>query len=62
MCAYIPVLLGYLSPETLVQEIIDLGPLESMKKQKYAGGDEVSKILADALLHMRDLGCLKHVL
>jgi len=62
MCAHIPILLGYLRPETLVQEIIDLGPLESMKKQKCVGGDQVSKILADALLHMRDLGCLKHVL
>jgi len=62
MCANVPILLGHLSPETLVQDIIDLGPLESMKKQKYVGGDEVSKILADTLLHMRDLGCLKHVL
>ncbi|XP_071558073.1 uncharacterized protein [Temnothorax nylanderi] len=62
MCIFLPVLLGYLSPEVLVREIIDLGPLESAKKQKYSGGNEVSKILAEALLHLRDLGCLKHVL
>lgn len=62
MCSFIPTLLGHLSPEVLVQELIDLGPLESAKKQKYAGGDEVCKILADALLHLRDLGCLKHIL
>ncbi|XP_011692792.1 PREDICTED: uncharacterized protein LOC105452930 [Wasmannia auropunctata] len=62
MSVFVPVLLGHLSPETLVQEIVDLGVVESAKKQKYAGGDEVSKILADALLHLRDLGCLKHFL
>ncbi|XP_077267609.1 uncharacterized protein LOC143900305 [Temnothorax americanus] len=61
-CAFLPVLLGYLSPEVLVREIIDLGPLESVKKLKYTGGKKVSKILAEALLHLRDLGCLKHVL
>ncbi|XP_011690950.1 PREDICTED: uncharacterized protein LOC105451916 [Wasmannia auropunctata] len=62
MSIFIPVLLGHLSPETLIQEILDLGFLESAKKQKYAGGDEISKILADALLHLRDLGCLKYFL
>ncbi|KYN33976.1 hypothetical protein ALC56_11790 [Trachymyrmex septentrionalis] len=62
MCVFIPIILGYLSPEVLVQEILDFGPLESMKKQRYAGGDKVSKILVDALLYLKDLGCLKHVL
>jgi len=62
MCVFMPVLLGYLSPETLIQEIFDLGALESVKKQKYIGGDELSKLLADTLLEMRDLGYLKHVL
>jgi len=61
-CVFMPTLLGYLSPETLIQEIFDLGALESVKKQKYAGGDELSKLLADMLLEMRDLGYLKHVL
>ncbi|XP_018394299.1 PREDICTED: uncharacterized protein LOC108773079 [Cyphomyrmex costatus] len=62
MCIFIPTILGYLSPDILVQEIVDLGPLEAMKKQRHAGGDEVSKILADSLLHMRDFGCLNHIL
>ncbi|XP_018394298.1 PREDICTED: uncharacterized protein LOC108773078 [Cyphomyrmex costatus] len=61
-CAFVPILLGYISPDVLVQEIIDLGPLEAMKKQRYAGGDEVSKLLADSLLYMRDFGCLNHIL
>ncbi|XP_011705637.1 PREDICTED: uncharacterized protein LOC105460843, partial [Wasmannia auropunctata] len=62
MSSFVYVLLGHLSPETFVQEVLDLGPLESAKKQKYTGGDEVSKILADALLHLKDLGCLKYYL
>ncbi|XP_012534511.1 uncharacterized protein LOC105835608 [Monomorium pharaonis] len=62
MCSYIAVILGYINPEELVQEIIDLGPLESALKQKYAGGDKLAKILADELLHLKDLGWLKHVL
>ncbi|KYM82561.1 hypothetical protein ALC53_07052 [Atta colombica] len=62
MCIFIPILLGHLNPELMIQEIINLGPLESTKKQKYIGGDEISKILAEALLHLKDLGCLEHVL
>ncbi|KYQ59376.1 hypothetical protein ALC60_01686 [Trachymyrmex zeteki] len=62
MCAFIPVILGYLNPEVIIQEILDLGPLESTKKQRYTGGDKVSKMLVDALLYLKDLGCLKHVL
>ena len=62
MCVFTPIILGYLSPEVLIQEILDFGPLESTKKQRYVGGDKVSKILVDALLYLKDLGCLKHVL
>jgi len=62
MCIFMPLILGYLSSETLIQEMFDLGALESVKKQKYSGGDELSKLLADTLLEMRDLGYLKHVL
>ncbi|KYN30595.1 hypothetical protein ALC56_15291 [Trachymyrmex septentrionalis] len=61
-CFFTPILLGYYSPELLIQDMINLGPLEGTKKQKYIGGDEVSKMLAEALLHMKDLGCLEHVL
>lgn len=32
------------------------------KQNKQLGGDEMSKILADKLLHLRDLGCLKYFL
>ncbi|XP_024887275.1 uncharacterized protein LOC112464499 [Temnothorax curvispinosus] len=59
---FLPVILGYLKSETLVQDIISLDFLVSAKKQKYVGGDKVCKILADILLHLRDLGCLKHIL
>lgn len=59
---FLPMLLGYLKPEVLIQEIISLGALESAKKQKYLGGDEVCKMLADILLHLRDLGCLNYFL
>ncbi|XP_011692794.1 PREDICTED: uncharacterized protein LOC105452932 [Wasmannia auropunctata] len=62
MPSFLSVLLGHVSPETIRKEILDLGALESAKKMKYAGGDKVSKILADALLHLRDLGCLKYFL
>lgn len=61
-CVFLPTLMGYLKPDVMVQEILSLGNLEASKKQKYAGGDKVCKILADMLLHLRDLGCLKHIL
>ncbi|XP_011163953.1 uncharacterized protein LOC105198811 [Solenopsis invicta] len=35
---------------------------KSVFKYKYCGGDKVCKMLADALLHLRDLGCLEHFL
>ncbi|XP_077264157.1 uncharacterized protein LOC143898495 [Temnothorax americanus] len=59
---FLPAILGYLKSETIVQDTISLGFLKGAKKQKYVGGDEVCKILADILLHLRDLGCLKHIL
>lgn len=62
MCSFVPIILGHLKPEIMIREITDLGSFESAKKHKHAGGDEVSKILADALLNLKDLGCLDHVL
>ncbi|XP_011630628.1 uncharacterized protein LOC105422810 isoform X2 [Pogonomyrmex barbatus] len=60
--SFLFMILGHANMTVLVQDIINLGRLESAKKYKYAGGDELSKILADMLLHLKDLGCLKHVL
>ncbi|XP_024877833.1 uncharacterized protein LOC112458440 [Temnothorax curvispinosus] len=59
---FLPAILGYLKLEAIVQDTISLGALGYAKKHKYDGGDEVCKILADILLHLRDLGCLKHIL
>lgn len=54
-------LMGYYNSD--VQEIINFGMNEeSMKLLKQSGGDEMSKILADMLLQLKDLGCLKHFL
>ncbi|KYN07504.1 hypothetical protein ALC62_01706 [Cyphomyrmex costatus] len=62
MSIFVPILLGHIDSELLVREIKNFGPLESVNRQRYIGGDEISKMLADALLHLRDLDCLKHVL
>ncbi|KYQ57552.1 hypothetical protein ALC60_03514 [Trachymyrmex zeteki] len=62
MCIFKPVLLGHINPELLVQDMTNLSSLDFMEKHKYMGGDEISKMLADALLHLKDLGYLKHVL
>lgn len=47
---YLPILTGHYIPEDL--------NVEKIRPQKY--NDEMSKILADMLLNLRDLGCLKH--
>jgi len=56
---YLPVLLEYYQAD-VIQNILSVGISESMKQLKY--NDEFSKILADMLLNLRDLGCLKHIL
>ncbi|XP_011702244.1 PREDICTED: uncharacterized oxidoreductase dhs-27-like isoform X3 [Wasmannia auropunctata] len=43
-------------------QMTNMGPLECYKLNKQLGGDKISKILADILLHLRDLGFLKHYL
>ncbi|XP_024888265.1 uncharacterized protein LOC112465106 [Temnothorax curvispinosus] len=57
---YLPVLLGYHIPDVMKQQTDRLGMWEGMKQLKY--DDELCKILADTLLILRDLGCLKHIL
>jgi len=56
---YLPVLLEYYQAD-VIQNILSVGISESMKQLKY--NEEISKILADMLLNLRDLGCLKHIL
>ncbi|EZA55348.1 hypothetical protein DMN91_004502 [Ooceraea biroi] len=57
---YLVILMGRctVGPEQLVH--IDTTEFAMMCKE--AGGDEMSKILADMLLELKDLGCLKHLL
>ncbi|KAH0950364.1 hypothetical protein HN011_008617 [Eciton burchellii] len=44
------------------KELAKKNPIEYANICMQAGGDEVSKILANMLLYMRDIGCLKHLL
>ncbi|XP_039301691.1 uncharacterized protein LOC105200817 [Solenopsis invicta] len=53
---HLPVLLGYLKMDKIVEELSRIGMLEHVKRYKY--NEELSKILADMLLHLKDLGCL----
>lgn len=57
---FLPKLRGYCNKDG--QRIINLGLIEYFKLLKQDRGDEVSKILADMLLYLRDFGCLKHFL
>ncbi|XP_018375897.1 PREDICTED: uncharacterized protein LOC108769421 [Trachymyrmex cornetzi] len=57
---FLPILMGYVSLND--QEILEMGIVEYCRRVKQAGGDEMSKILADILLHLKDLGFLKHFL
>jgi len=63
MSTFLPIILGYYKPEELIKILLcpDIGVNLKKLKKKYSG-DEVCKILADTLLHLRDLGCLKHFL
>lgn len=58
---YLPILMDYAGNECM-EHIAREGYIEGGKRHKQIGGDEMSKILADMLLHLRDLGCLKHIL
>jgi hypothetical protein len=57
---HLQVLLGYHKMDKIVEEVSTIGMLEHVKRYKYS--EELSKILGDMLLHLRDLGCLKHIL
>ncbi|KYM87853.1 hypothetical protein ALC53_03289 [Atta colombica] len=57
---FLPILMGYTSINE--QQILEIGITEYCRKLKQKGGDEISKILADILLYLRDLGFLKHFL
>lgn len=57
---FLPKVMGYCSKDD--QQIINGNIMEFCKLLRQDGGDEVSEILANILLHLRDLGCLKHFL
>ncbi|KYN36628.1 hypothetical protein ALC56_08417 [Trachymyrmex septentrionalis] len=57
---FLPILMGYVLINE--QQIIEIGMAEYSKILKQAGGDKMSKILADILLYLKDLGFLKHFL
>lgn len=40
----------------------EMSEMEYLTYSKQSGGEKVSKILADMLLQLKDLGCLKHIL
>ncbi|XP_020279606.1 uncharacterized protein LOC109852657 [Pseudomyrmex gracilis] len=54
---YLAVLMGYRD-----FDMTTLSTEENAMMQKNLGGDKVSKILADMLLHLKDLGCLEDYL
>lgn len=57
---FLPTLLGYSNRSG--QEVMTMSITEYTKLLKQGGGDEMSKILADILLYLKDLGCLKYFL
>lgn len=57
---YLMSLMGLLTVE--FDKIIKMSDEESAKVHEECGGDALSEILADMLLHLKDLGCLKHIL
>jgi len=54
---FLPILMGYVED---IKDFINQGYIERARRNKQFGGDKISKILADMLLHLRDLGCLKY--
>lgn len=60
---YLAVLMGHDSKEMFDQMATgDVSEMEYLKFNKQAGGEKMSKILADMLLQLKDFGCLKHIL
>ncbi|CAL1683462.1 unnamed protein product [Lasius platythorax] len=57
---FLPMLLGY--SKVNLEMMATAGFLEAAKESKQSGGDKMSKILANMLLHLRDLGCLENFL
>jgi len=56
---YLMVIMEY---TTEPKQLAKMNAIEYAKECMPAGGDKVSKILADMLLYMKDIGCLKHLL
>lgn len=44
------------------EDLIDLDPYNSGTELRSVGGDEISEILANMLLKLKDFGCLDHIL
>lgn len=60
---FLTTLMGYDGKETFDKMITgDMSQTDYLIQNKQAGGEKVSKILADMLLQLKDLGCLKHIL
>ncbi|KAL6257133.1 hypothetical protein P5V15_012065 [Pogonomyrmex californicus] len=59
---FMPILMGFHNPDTYRENVTRIGVAKYSKQRKYAGGEEMCKLLADMLLHLRDLGCLQHIL
>ncbi|XP_018400882.1 PREDICTED: uncharacterized protein LOC108778254 [Cyphomyrmex costatus] len=56
---YLPILMGYVKKRN-IKRIEEFESEEAAIQNKQLGGDKISKILADMLLHLRDLGCLQY--
>ncbi|EGI63189.1 PREDICTED: uncharacterized protein LOC105148320 [Acromyrmex echinatior] len=56
---FLPISMGYADVN---EQILEIGIIKYCRRLKHKGGDEISKILADMLLHLRDLGFLKDFL
>jgi len=60
---FLTTLMGYDGKETFDKMITgDMSQTDYLIQNKQAGGEKVSKILADMLLQLKDLGCLKQIL
>lgn len=56
--SFLPILMGY--GEDDMEQFAKKGFIEGARQNKQLGGDKISKILADMLLHLNDLGCLTY--
>ncbi|KAL6257128.1 hypothetical protein P5V15_012060 [Pogonomyrmex californicus] len=59
---FLPFLIGPRPVSLNGSQIASMGNLEFVRMIKRTGGDEISKILADMLLQLKDSGCLKDFL